>query len=83
MQLARKLALTVCAVSSLAITVNLAEAAPEAGIGQAATSIQSTEASPGAGPFVQKAGWHHWHHWHRCWHCGYGWHHHWHHWHHW
>ncbi len=77
MQFIRKLALTACAVSSLAITVNLAQAAPGAGIGQAATSVLSTEAAPGAGPFVEKAWWHHWHHWHH-----WGWHHH-HHWHHW
>jgi hypothetical protein len=81
MQFIRKLALTACAVSSLAITVNLAQAAPGAGSGQAATSVLSTEAAPGAGPFVQKAWWHH-----HCWHCGggwgWGWHHH-HHWHHW
>jgi hypothetical protein len=76
MQFVRKLALVACTVSSLAIGVNFAQAAP--GLGQAAPSVLSTEVSPGTGPFVQKAWWHH------CWHCGWGWHHHyWHRWHHW
>ncbi len=79
MQLKRRLTFAVCAVSGLMIAgTTFAQAAPLAGVVQAAPSVVSTEASPGAGPLVQKAWWH------RCWHCGWHWRRwHWHHWHRW
>ena len=76
MQVQRHLVLLAC-VSCLAIaTANIADAAPAAGISQAAPAVAASETTSNGTPLIQKTWWyhwHHWHHWHHCWHC-------WHHW---
>jgi hypothetical protein len=94
MQILRKLALAICLSIFAFAMPNLAQAAPLAGISQAAPAVAASETSQNALPMVQKAwwhrwgwhhwGWHRWHYWHPCWHCWHhwGWHR-WHYWHRW
>ncbi len=75
MQVTRKLVFVTCAVSCLTIGVaSFAQAAPVAGVVQAAPAVVTTETSHAA-PLVEKA-------WYRCWRCGWRWRH-WHRWHRW
>lgn len=89
MQALRKLALAICLSVFAFATPNFVQAAPIAGISQAAPAVTAGENSSNTAPMVQKAwwrcwhcyhrwGWHRWHYWHpywhRCWHCWHRWH---------
>lgn len=84
MQTLRQLALLACLFGAGLGMANSAQAAPAAGIIQAAPAVTASATAPST-PLIEKAWWYHrcwhcwhrWHYWHRCWHCWHR-HHYWH-----